>query len=194
MSRTYDSQVITDNDDVQITLNGVSLTDLVGTELKWMAANDEVWCRFQGPSIPRGSKIVSAVIKLTGKSAGGNITLNIDLEAAGDSAQPTGADGPGTRSWGTVAANQWVLPAWSDLSINTSPDLADIVQELVRRSDWTGDINAQGDFMFRLKPASAGSKGSQRTAYAFDHNNNALAPEVVIVYTPPPHDQARIVG
>jgi len=190
----YDGTVITHQDDVQIILNGVANTDYDTLESKWQAVNDEVWVRFQGSRIPRGSKIVSAVLKLYGKSSAGSVSLGIKAEAAGNSAQPTLADTPTSRNWGSLAANTWVVPAWTDLSLNSSPDIADIIQELVRRSDWTGDDPLFGDFMLQLKATSIGSKGSQRTAYAFDHDNNGVSPEITIVFTPPPPPQGQILG
>lgn len=194
MSRDLAQQIIAEADDVQIVLNGVASTNLATLECKWVAANDEVWMRFQGTQIPRGSKIVSAKLRLIGKSSSGTTTVNFQLEAAGNSAQPTLSDTPTSRTWGSVAANQWAMPAWADLSVNDSPDLSDILQELVRRSDWTGDDPSFGDLMFRLKVSAAGAKGSQRTAYAFDHNNNGIAPELLVTYTPPPPPQGRIIG
>jgi type IV pilus assembly protein PilY1 len=101
--------------------------------------NQTVGLRFQSVRIVQGAKIRSAVIQFTsGDSKASAANLTIQAEKTGDAATFTTADNNISSRATTTALVKWNVPAWTKGQNYTSPELKDVVQEVVNQTDWCG--------------------------------------------------------
>lgn len=129
--------------------------------------------RFEGVPVPRGARLVSAVLKLYALAPGtGSIVLRYAGEAADDS--PPLADASRNLSGRPVTAAfvDDVPPPWRVGGLNASPDLAAVVQEIVDRPGW-----APGHAL-TLFVADDGSTGSRSVA-TFDRTGSSAQAAVL---------------
>ncbi|MBA2667023.1 MAG: hypothetical protein H0U69_08310 [Trueperaceae bacterium] len=154
---------------VQVTSSDIDLTYDAA-----FGAGVVVGLRYQGVSIPAGAVIDAATITFT-RHAGGNgaPVLTVQGEAS-DSAAPIVGDGDGTASFGisgrehTVASTEWANPTpWDETSV--SPDLADIVQEIVDRDGW-----ASGNALAFIITSENSDSANFRRAQSFEGGNPAV--------------------
>ena len=141
------------------------------------ARDDFIGLRFPGIDIPKDAVIGEATLSFVAQFTQTGIT-DTDVEirgvllTAGDISTFTDTDdlfkdlGPTT-----TAAVPWDIPAWNAgeayvFGITTTPDLKDIVQELVEQADWA----AGKPIAFRITDESVSDAGSERRAgKTFDH-------------------------
>lgn len=92
--------------------------------------------RFTNISIPEGTTIVSAYISLKAQNYAGQIVDSIIRGQDADNAATfsTYSDFIGRNR--TTAEVNWTPAAWVNSVWYNSPDLADIIQEIVNREDW----------------------------------------------------------
>ncbi len=106
---------------------------------------------FSPVQIPKGAKIISARILLTEDSQNNNMCNWIIKGFAEDNAAPFSGDGsnrPSTRTK-TTAKKQWFIghveagillgDHWTAQSVYESPEIKEIIQEIVDRAGWVGD-------------------------------------------------------
>lgn len=108
---------------------------------------DGSWCTevnaflFRNLSIPRNAKILSAQIELTAERVGdASRVVQITLENNDDPRQFSSGDRIENRSYYSDYIN-WNIPYTKAREKVYSPDLSNIVQRLVDRSDWTNGNN-----------------------------------------------------
>lgn len=124
--------------------------------------NQTVGLRFQTINIPSGATIRSAVLQFSsGESKATAANLVIRAEKTGD-AQPFEAkDNNITSRTPSTASVQWTPTEWVKGQTYNSPELKDVVQEVVKQSSWCG-----GNSMAFL---ISSDKTGLRNALAFDY-------------------------
>ncbi|MEY3218763.1 MAG: hypothetical protein RIT27_120 [Pseudomonadota bacterium] len=154
---------------------------LYGQEIK--TATQKVGLRFQGVNIPRGTTVSRAYLKFTSGLAASN-AANLVVKAQVGDAQPfeTTARNISSRSttsasvsWNASSANN-PMTAWSYGTTYRTPDLKDMVQEVVNRSDWCGG-SAMGFVI------SSTDDSSVRNVLSYD-NDPARAPVLHVEFNP----------
>lgn len=100
--------------------------------------------RYFDLDIPRGATILSARLEFTSPTSGytGDATIEISGQAADNPIRFTAAQDDLKNRYNnerTTNAVTWSIPnaqAWNYGSVHSSPDLTDVVQEIVNRGDW----------------------------------------------------------
>ena len=132
--------------------------------------NQKVGLRFQDVRIVPKAKIRSAVIQFTsGESKSAATNLNIQAEKSTDAATFTSADSNISSRSLTTAVTKWSVPAWTQGQNYTSPELKDLVQEVVNQSGWCG-----GNSMAFVVSSET---TSLRKALSFDYVDPTLGTE-----------------
>lgn len=135
--------------------------------------------RFQNVGIPQGAVITSAVLGFAPAATSAvadNPSFSIKAQAASDSAAFTAGENLNSRSK-TVATTTWTPPSWTVQNpsvVEPGPDVTNVVQEVVNRSDWCGN-NAMAFF---VTPLTVG----YRAAWSID-GAQGLQPTLTINYT-----------
>ncbi|TQV86396.1 PilC/PilY family type IV pilus protein [Aliikangiella coralliicola] len=114
---------------------------------------------FTGINVPRNAVITDAYIELT---AGQNDTSSASMviKAIDDGTPALNTSMTSAAIGLTSASATWSgLPSWSQYGVHQTPQLKDIVQEVVNRSDW----NSSGDMAFVMD----GTTGLRRP-YTYD--------------------------
>ncbi|NMM48737.1 WD40 domain-containing protein [Marinigracilibium pacificum] len=134
--------------------------------------------RFTNLAIPQGATIQSAFINFKSKSGNTNPSyLTIKGQAANNAGSFTSSNFNISNRQSTNATVSWSVPHWSAnqrSSAQKTPDIKDVVQEIVNRSGWSS-----GNAMVFIIENTSGA----RKALSFDSPNSADAPELVINYT-----------
>lgn len=140
----------------------------------------KVGLRFTDVGIPQGATITSASLEFVAKSdesadmSDAPLVIEGILEADARPFQAGVAD-ISTRSR-TMASVQWTPDAWTAGTSYSTPDLTQIVQEIVNQNDWCGN-NAMG-FVISGEAAEA-----FRRAMSYEADSS-LAPRLHISYEP----------
>lgn len=129
---------------------------------------------FSSVSIPQGATIESAYFELVSRSSSTSTTsVSIYGEDADNAATFSQASKISTRT-STSATESWIMPYWSAADITyQSPDITDIVQEIVSRSGWSS-----GNAMNIMMSETSGN----RSAKSYN-NSTSEAPRLVVQYT-----------
>jgi hypothetical protein len=132
---------------------------------------------FRNVDIPRGAEIISASLKL--RSHTGNLTAIvygvIEAEAT-DDADSLGRDRHPAFLPKTNASVDWdQLEAWSQETWYSSPDISDIIREIVGRDGWSAN-NSLAIFY-----STREAKGGYRRFCSYDLNPD-YAPKLQITY------------
>ncbi len=167
-------QVTTNDDDAEQTTSGsMSLNGSIFnvTTSNWSGA------RFQAIDIPQGATITSAYLRLTvyGTGTGSSMDIRIHGQDADDTATFSASAYDLTSRTSTTATVDWTgIPNASTNTELTSPDIKDIIQEIVNRPGWT-----QNNSMTLGWIATTSGERRFRT-----HNNSSTkAPVLIINYT-----------
>ncbi|HEC15619.1 MAG TPA: VWA domain-containing protein [Sedimenticola sp.] len=149
-----------------------------------MNSNQTNGLRFKNITIPPGSTINSARIKLTARrSDTSDAGFRFYGEDIGDA--PTFA----TSSYNvssrtkTSASILWEPAAWIQYGEYNTPDLSSIVQEIVDRGDW-----ASGNDMAFIETYVSGNR---RRPYRYGGSASRAA-ELTVTYTPSPADTQKV--
>ena len=140
--------------------------------------------RFTNITIPKGTTIASAHLKLTAASTRAGAECNTRISAEDVDDAPTFADDAAAfdarHGNHTTAIIDWDnLPTWEANVEYTSPDIKTVIQEIVNRDGWASGndiVIFWEDFDYR----STGDP-SLRTAHSWD-GDPAKAPKLVITY------------
>ncbi len=148
------------------------------------AGFNTVGLRFNNVGVPQGAKITRAFLEFRpDTTTSGNTSVQIFGHDVGDAPTFSTLDNDiGKRyTWARTSASvDWGVPAWTPGTADQSPDITNIVQEIVDRSDWCG--NNSMAFMLRPNFADmlAGMVGP-RIADSFD-SDPTNAPMLRIEY------------
>jgi uncharacterized protein YegP (UPF0339 family) len=138
----FDIRVAADPDDAEESASGgVGLTSS-DLELTQESTQQTVGMRFNGAAIPQGATVTSASIQFQVDETGSQATsLTIQAEAADNAATFVSSSGNISSRPRTVAAVQWSPAAWNSTGEvgpdQQTPDLSEVIQEVVNRSGWT---------------------------------------------------------
>ncbi len=116
--------------------------------------------RFTGMALPAGATISRAYVELTAaQSESGTTTLTFRAQASDNAAAFTWSDGSVSNRPTTSASVTWAnVPAWTSSGSYRSPDLSDLIQEVVNRPGWTS-----GNALALIVTGTG-----ERTAHAYD--------------------------
>jgi hypothetical protein len=179
MSTTVTYQVAASGDDGH-TRNAFAFFSLSNNGILGSSAGapTKTWLRFVNVSVPNGATINAAHIEYkaySSKSADSCIT-RMYFNAGDDAAAPTTYDEYTGKAL-TAAYTNWTIGAWDENSWYSSPDIKDIVQEIVDRSGWTA-----GNAMMLLHVDNGSTSDVNRAFYTYDATPT-YAPKLVIEYT-----------
>ncbi|NLD45857.1 MAG: CehA/McbA family metallohydrolase [Clostridiaceae bacterium] len=149
-------------------------------DLGW-AKDQIVGLRFQNIDIPKDATVKNAYIQFTAKEAGSNSPSLVIKAQASDNAEGFNNTKYNISSRAVTAASvSWNPPVWSNVNesgINQrTPDLANLLQEVVNRSNWT-----RGNSMAFI---ISGLRGNNICAYSFK-GSNTYAPVLHVEYILP---------
>lgn len=157
--------------------------------------------RYYDMNIPRGATITSAKLVFTSPYDGyyGDLTVEISGQYADNPARFSGMDDDlDDRYTGERTTNfvNWPIPdsqRWDNGTVHDSPDITDVVQELVDHPDW--DPNDAMVFFLR---GVAGSGERSGTLYRDDRSwtqgQNGDNTKLVVEYTTTPSDLDLMTG
>ena len=175
-SITISSRIATGNDDVEESSTGSMYMNSSDLELVYdntSTGNQTIGMRFNGLTIPQGATITNAYVQFTvDETNSGATNLTIQGENVNHSAAFTSATNNVSSRAKTSASVAWAPASWTSAgqsgSAQQTPDLKNIVQQIVNRSGWTSGnsitliITGTGE---RTAEAYEGSSSSAPTLY-----------------------------
>ncbi|MBI1920600.1 MAG: metallophosphoesterase [Geobacter sp.] len=179
-STTVTSQVNASNDDVEERQTGGTMynssSDLELVYDTSTTGNQYVGMRFNSVNVPKGKTITNAYIQFTVDETGSTATsLTVKGQAADNPGTFTTAAYNVSSRAKTTASVAWSPVAWNTIDAagvdQRTPDLKNIVQEIVNRTGW-----AQNNSMVFIVTGTG-----KRTARAYDVSATK-APKLVITY------------
>ncbi|UII32648.1 fibronectin type III domain-containing protein [Fulvivirga ulvae] len=189
---TVSSRVNSTNDDVEEHQNGSMYMNSSDIELVYDGSrgNQSIGLRFQGLSIPQGATILSAHVQFTvdeTNSGSSNLTIKAhDTDNA--PAFSTSSYNVSSRPTTSESVN-WSPSAWSSVgqagSSQKTPDLKNIVQELVNRNGWSQSsalalvITGTGERTAEAYDGSSASAPAIYVTYSTDGSGDPSSPEVL---------------
>ncbi len=182
VTQTFEIQHYKDDAEEEVSSGDVdrSSSDLELTE----DGSDQqlIGIRFREVSIPKGATIESAKLQFTSKyDDSGSIDLIFRGHDEGDSAYFSSSTDDDISDRDTTSASTlWTPDDWESGdagSAQETPELKDIVQELVDRSDWNDDSAVT--FIITRDSGSG-----ERVAYSYDHEDSGdKAPKLIITWS-----------
>lgn len=176
------------NDDVEERQNGDIYTNSSDLELVYDshsdAGNQTIGLRFRSLTLPKSATITSAYLQFTAdESNSANAELEITLDNSSNSpAFTTASNNVSNRS---VFSNKvsWNPSSWSsgqNGSAQRSPDLKNMVQQLVNKSSWESGNNAS--FIIQGKGVSLTNTSAKRVADSYEGGAGKAA-RLIVNYT-----------
>ncbi|WP_405207564.1 T9SS type A sorting domain-containing protein [Aquimarina sp. LLG6339-5] len=187
-SGTIEVAISNGNDDVEERENGDVYTNSSDLELVYdsysNAGNQIIGLRFQSLALPKNATITNAYIQFTAdESNSANAELEIALhDSSNSSAFSTSDYSVSNRS---VFSNKviWNPNSWSsgqNGSGQRTPELKNMVQLMVNKSNWVSGNNAS--FIIRGKGVSLTSTSAKRVADSYEGGSDKAA-RLVVAYT-----------
>ena len=137
--------------------------------------NPYIGLRFEDIRVLRDAEILEARIEFTAESSASGSTSIVDvhMEKVEDAAPIQGNNNElGSRfNAAATAGVEWNLGDWTEEQSYSTPNLKDIVQEVVNQANW----RAGNDVLFLLKEKSGARRGAYTT------RNASKAPRLIIV-------------
>ncbi|MEH0154203.1 Ig-like domain-containing protein [Limibacter armeniacum] len=177
---TVSSKVSTGNDDAEEAESGKMYLTSSDLELVYdsyqSAGNQQVGMRFTNIEVPQGAVITNAYIQFTvDETKNDSGTLNVYGQDVDNAATFTSSNNNISSRSKTTASVSWSPATWSSVGASGTaqhtPDLKNIVQEIVNRSGWQ-----QGSAMVMIVIGNG-----RRIAESYNGSSNA-APELYITY------------
>ncbi|MEE4245594.1 MAG: hypothetical protein V2I33_09290 [Kangiellaceae bacterium] len=161
--------IVSANDDVEEFLpsatNGNMLVD--GNILNFDSGN-LIGLRFQDIQIPQGAKITSATISVTARQDNtGPSKLLVSGEASDDSVEFNGTPREVSSRPQTVSNVVWEADDWETDATYATPEITEIVQEIVDRNGWCGGNNMSFSIAYQ--------DGSVRGGYTYESDQTFAA-------------------
>lgn len=142
----------------------------------WPGKDADVWYWFDLSEIPQGATIHEAKLSLvasTNKGGGGVVTLKaVDEDSA--AVPESGADSVADISNLTTASATWTWGAQVNGVRYYSPNMAEVLQEIVDRAGWTGPVLIYG--------LHGGTEEQRVYAYENEHGNPNYRPKLTVVW------------
>lgn len=154
---------------------------LYGQEIK--TATQKVGLRFQGVNVPRGATVTRAYLKFTsGLSSSSTANLIVKAQTGDAASFETTAGNISGRSTTSASVNwnassaTYPMTAWTYGNTYRTPELKDVVQEVVSRTDWCGG-SAMGFVILSSDDSSV------RNVLSYD-NDPTTAPVLHVEFNP----------
>lgn len=140
------------------------------------------WLLFTGVTIPQGATIVSATIAFKQGSDFGTTAVEFNIKGnAVDSASAPTSNSDGRSKTRTSASVNWQPPSWvSEGTVETSPDISAVIQEIVNRAGW-----ASGNALQILIDRVNSGSNAYRTFRSYDSSpgGGSESPVLTVTYT-----------
>lgn len=179
----YQQRTLSEDDDAREKANGDVQTD---QDLKITKTDDNKWngLRFTNITIPDGAVITNVFIRFTSQNdkSGTNALVKFygEDDTSNAAAFVNGSNGTLTGRTRTSSTVSWDVPAWTTDNTYDSPDLTNIVQEII---DDQGGLSA-GSMVFITEGI-----GSNEERKAYDYGADpGKSPELFIEFTIPGDD------
>jgi len=135
------TSILTENDDVEERPSGRMAQGSSDLEMVDDSGDQTIGLRFVNLDIPQGATITSAYIQFTVDERDSEDTLlNIQAENIGNAPEFSTEDEDLTSRSRTTASVSWSVPVWDETKVSgenqKTPDLKDIVQEVVNLNSW----------------------------------------------------------
>jgi hypothetical protein len=144
-----------------------------------------VGIRYKNVNIPQGATIVSARLKFKSNCTSyDNGTLTIYGNDVNSASGHSSNNYDITSRTKTDASVQWSINQWYQYHWYSTPDISDIVQEIVNRPGWSS-----GNYMHFIIPELSSGKWS---AYSFDCNSSKSV-QIEVVYVTNTCDDCYVV-
>lgn len=176
---TFEKRIASSMDDVEQNQNGSIYTNSSDIELvaDGSRGNQTIGLRFTGVNIPQGATITNAYIQFTcDETNTGTTNLTIKGEDVNNSSAFTTSTNNVSNRTKTSASANWSPSSWNSVGASGSnertPELKNIVQEIVNRSGWSAN-NAMSFII---------TGTGERTAESYDGSSGS-APLLHIEYS-----------
>jgi hypothetical protein len=138
------------------------------------------YARFTNVSVPKGVTITSAKIQYRANRTDTNVACNtrIYFNDEDNAIAPTSAATFNAKTL-TSAYVDWTIPAWTADTWYDSPDIKDIVQEVIDRDGWQN-----GNAMLLLHKDNSSTNYAYRRPYAYE-SGSASATRLVVEFVTP---------
>jgi hypothetical protein len=142
-------------------------------------SNYRIFIRFANVTIPEGAVIQSAFVRLTAGFSLSDTACNVDIraqdednpDAPADAGEVTGAQ------LGTQVVNWDSISGWTDGTQYDTPDLTDVIQQIVGRNYWDS-----GDALIIHMIDDASTDNAVRYASAYDYLSAAEKAELHVTW------------
>ncbi|TFH13061.1 hypothetical protein E4H04_12660 [Candidatus Bathyarchaeota archaeon] len=134
---------------------------------------------FTGFSIPHGVPLLSATLNLRAKyTTTVYPTVTIEAEAADNPTRPASYADYNGRERGTVSV-EWTPTQWNEPTWYSSPDILNVVQEVVDREGWSSGNAIQ---IFVADPDGWGEIVNDINYFTYDYEEGSRAPKLSVTY------------
>lgn len=140
------------------------------------------WLLFTSVTIPQGATILTATIgfKQGADENNGAVEVNIKAEAADNPSQPI-SNADGRNKARTTASVNWQPGGWtSPGTVETSPDISAVIQEIVNRAGWASG-NAIQILIDRVNSGAAAYRTFR--SYDFSPGGGSESPVLTVTYS-----------
>jgi PKD repeat protein len=164
----------------------ITSTDLeLADDSTWHGGEQEIGIRFQNVNIPQGASITSAWLEFATDEAGSDpTTVYIRAQNSDNAATFSTANYNISSRPTTLASVPWSIGGWSTIGkLRTTPDLANVVQEVVDRASW----QENNSMVFLITGSGT------RTVEAYD-GSTAQAPLLHVEYDIPTANQVPVAS
>ena len=198
---TVDVAISSGNDDVEERENGDLYTNSSDLELVYDSYSNAgyqiIGLRFRGVGVPKNATITNAYLQFTAdESNSADAELEIALHNSSNSPAFSNSNKVSNRATFSSKVT-WTPQSWSSNqngSAQRSPDLKNMVQSLVNKSDWSSGNSLS--MIIRGKGRSLTSTSAKRVADSYE-GGASKAPRLIISYTtdsnpPPPNPCAGV--
>lgn len=139
---TFESRVRAGGDDVEERSSGSIATASSDLEMVTDGAYQQtIGLRWDGAAVPRSATIAGAYVQFTAAAQASSESTGLIVrgQASGDAAPFSSATRDVSARARTAAAISWSPPPWAQDAVGAAQrvDVTSVVQEIVRRSDWT---------------------------------------------------------
>lgn len=182
------SSIASSENDVEERADGSIYVNSSDLELVTDRGTQTVGLRFESIDIPTGSEILDARIQfVVDEISADETSLLIEAESVGDSTPFLRASNDLTNRARSAATVSWIPEPWQTENASgaaqTTPNLADIVQETVERTDWH-----RGSAMTFL------ISGLGRRVAVSSDKSSVFAPTLEVSYRPPQTELSEFRG
>ncbi len=179
VANTFSTSITHSSDDAEQEV-GNHRANLTSSDLELVYDGHQqiVGMRFTNIDIPKNATITNAYVTFHAKSSNSkSLSLKISAEDNGNSATFTDEKRNISNRAKTSTINWNNINAWSENQTYNTPDISNLIQHVIDRSDW----NRNNPITIFIEKKSSNHK---RRAYSYDGNSNK-APKLTIEYTTP---------